>query len=173
MSLPVALQPGYAAEPGGQPTGFLQLVSEGMWRFASAILVPMVVALALVAAGCGGGGADHAATATVGASKASASCKLTKAQRRTVALARTDIVRLRRIEAPVQSFSQRGAPHEEQLTGKFLLDLGTTKLPVNVFSHLLHQAKVATRLCGDCGSALETEEPVLGTRSGMTTAQCG
>jgi hypothetical protein len=142
-----------------------------MRRLASATLVPAVVLLALVAAGCGNGG-RHAATATVGTSKASA-CKLTKAQRHTVALARTDIVRLRRIEAPVQSFSQQGAPHEEQLTGKFLLDLGTTKLPVNVFSHLLHQAKVATRLCGDCGSALETEEPVLGTRSGMTSAQCG
>ena len=54
---------------------------------------------------------------------------------------------------------------------KFLLDLGSSKLPVNVFSRLLHQAKVATRLCGDCGSSLETEEPVLGTRSGLTSGK--
>ena len=74
----------------------------------------------------------------------------------------------------MQSFSQQGAPHEEEVTGKFLLDLGSTKLPVNVFSRLLHQAKVATRLCGDCGSSLETEEPVLGSRSGLTSGQnCG
>jgi hypothetical protein len=74
----------------------------------------------------------------------------------------------------MQSFSQQGAPQQEQVTGKFLLDLGSTKLPVTVFSRLLHLAKVATRLCGDCGSSLETEEPVLGTRSGLTSGQsCG
>ena len=90
---------------------------------------------------------------------------------RHLAVASGDIRQLRRIQAPVQSFSQRGAPHQEELTGKFLLDLGSSKLPVNVFSRLLHQAKVATRLCGDCGSSLETEEPVLGTRSGLTSGQ--
>jgi len=103
--------------------------------------------------------------------KTSAACKLSAAQRRTVAVASADIRQLRQIQAPVQSFSQRGAPHQEELTGKFLLDLGSSKLPVNVFSRLLHQAKVATRLCGDCGSSLETEEPVLGTRSGLTSGQ--
>ena len=130
-----------------------------------------VVVLAFAAAGCSSGGGRSAAATTTAKPSSSAPCKLTAAQHRTVALALGDIRRLRRIEGPVQSFSQRGAPHEEQVTGKFLLDLGSTKLPVNVFSRLLHQAKVATRLCGDCGSSLETEEPVLGSRSGLTAGQ--
>ena len=64
----------------------------------------------------------------------------------------------------MQKFSQRGAPHQEQLTGKFLLDLGSGHLPLNVYTRLLHEAKAAVRLCGDCSQGLETEEPVLGTR---------
>jgi hypothetical protein len=116
--------------------------------------------LAVAAAGCGGG--NHAATAArpVGLKP----CKLDRAQRRTIALARADIRRLRRIQAPVQSFSARGAPGQEAVTGKFLLELGSSELPLNVFSSLLHEAKTATSLCGDCGTALETEEPVLGNR---------
>jgi len=139
-----------------------------MSRFLPAACV--VAVLAVFAAGCSGGN-HEAATATTASAKTSAACKLSAAQRRTVAVASADIRQLRRIQAPVQSFSQRGAPHQEELTGKFLLDLGSSKLPVNVFSRLLHQAKVATRLCGDCGSSLETEEPVLGTRSGLTSGQ--
>jgi hypothetical protein len=139
-----------------------------MSRFLPAAYV--VAALAVFAAGCSGGN-HEAATTTTASVKTAAACKLSAAQRRTVAVASADIRQLRRIQAPVQSFSQRGAPHQEELTGKFLLDLGSSKLPVNVFSRLLHQAKVATRLCGDCGSSLETEEPVLGTRSGLTSGQ--
>jgi hypothetical protein len=146
-----------------------------MARFrVPAALALAVTVLALLAAGCSSGGGHAAATTTAVTPKSSAPCKLTKAQRRTVALALADIRRLQRIQAPVQSFSQRGVPGQEEMTGQFLLDLGTAKLPVNVFSRLLHQAKVATRLCGDCGSSLETEEPVLGTRSGLTSGQsCG
>jgi hypothetical protein len=33
-----------------------------------------------------------------------------------------------------------------------------------VFANLLHSAKAAVRLCGDCSIGLESEEPVLGTR---------
>lgn len=119
--------------------------------------VPCVLAvglLALVAAGCGG----HRSSAGLKA------CKLNAAQRRAITLARADIRRLRRIQAPVQKFTARGVPGQETLTGKFTLDLGSAKLPLNVFSSLLHQAKTATSLCGDCGTALETEEPVLGNR---------
>jgi hypothetical protein len=59
------------------------------------------------------------------------------------------------------------------LTGKVEVDLGSSHLPPNVFSHLLHLAKAATRLCGDCGSALEAEEPVLGNRSDTKPSACG
>ena len=110
--------------------------------------------LAFVAAGCGG----HRSPGSLKA------CKLNRAQRRAITLARADIRRLRQIQAPVQKFTARGAPRQETLTGKFTLDLGSAKLPLNIFSSLLHQAKTATSLCGDCGTALETEEPVLGNR---------
>ena len=143
-----------------------------MPRFLPAAVV--VAVLAAFASGCSSGGGHSAATPTATTANTSAPCKLNAAQRHTVAVALADIRHLRRIQAPVQAFSQRGAPGQEQATGQFLLDLGSTKLPVNVFSRLLHQAKVATRLCGDCGSSLETEEPVLGSRSGLTSGQsCG
>jgi len=143
-----------------------------MLRFLPAAVV--VAVLAVFASGCSSGGGHSAATTTATTASSSAPCRLTAAQRHTVARALADIRHLRRIQAPVQTFSQRGAPGQEQATGQFLLDLGSTKLPVNVFSRLLHQAKVATRLCGDCGSSLETEEPVLGSRSGLTGGQsCG
>ena len=161
---------------------------------ANGALALAVAALALVAAGCSHNGGHRASTATVATPKRSAPCKLDKAQRRAVvlhiidevmqagvtaeefdavALARADIRRLRRSPAPLQRFPPRGAPGQEALTGKFLLDLGSTKLPLNVFSRLLHQAKTATSLCGDCGSGLETEEPVLGNRGLSHGASCG
>jgi len=143
-----------------------------MLRFLPTAVV--VAVLAVFASGCFSGGGHLAATTTATTASSSAPCRLTAAQRHTVARALADIRHLRHIQAPVQTFSQRGAPGQEQATGQFLLDLGSTKLPVNVFSRLLHQAKVATRLCGDCGSSLETEEPVLGSRSGLTGGQsCG
>ena len=100
-------------------------------------------------------------------------CKLNAGQQRAVVRALADIRRLRRIQAPVQTFSQRGAPNQEVLTGKFELDLGSTHLPLNVFSHLLHLAKTAVSLCGDCGNALEADEPVLGNRPGTAHNQEG
>jgi len=120
-----------------------------------------VAALALVAAGCGKSGGHSAVTATAGTASTLAPCKLNRAQRRTVALALADIRRLRRIQAPVQTFSERGAPGQNMLTGKFEIDLGSSHLPPDVFAHLLHLAKTAVNLCGTCSNALEAEEPVL------------
>jgi hypothetical protein len=64
----------------------------------------------------------------------------------------------------MHAFSERGAPHQEQVTGKLLLDLGSGHLPVNVYSHLLHMGKTAASLCGDCTKGLETSEPFLNNR---------
>ena len=117
-----------------------------------------IAALALASAGCGNGGGHPAATPA-------APCKLDAAQLRAVALARADIRRLRRIEEPMKTYSERGAPNQDVVTGQFMVDLGSTKLPLDVFSRLLHQAKAAVRLCGDCSRGLEAEEPFLGTRA--------
>lgn len=65
----------------------------------------------------------------------------------------------------MQTFSERGAPGQEQLTGKVILELGAAHLPLNVYSSLIHRTKAAVRLCGDCSTGLETVEPVLGTRA--------
>ena len=111
-----------------------------------------------MAAGCSNGSGHPAASAA-------APCKLDGAQRQTVARALADIRRLRRIQAPITTYSERGAPNQDVLTGRFMADLGSSKLPLNVFSHLLHLAKAAVTLCGDCSRGLEAEEPFLGTRA--------
>lgn len=136
---------------------------------ASGALVIAVAGLALSAAGCNSGG-HRAATPPTGTPGRPAPCKLSSPQRHTVALALTDIRRLRRIQAPMQSFSQHGAPNQNEVTGKLMLDLGSTTLPPNVFAHLLHLAKTATSLCGDCGRGLEADEPFLNNRQ---ASRCG
>jgi hypothetical protein len=124
-------------------------------------LALIVAVLALVAAGCGKSGGHSAVTAAAGTTTTLEPCKLDHAQRRTVARALADIRRLRRIQAPVQTFSQRGAPGQDVMTGKFEIDLGSSHLPPALFTHLLHLAKTAVNLCGACSNALEAEEPVL------------
>jgi hypothetical protein len=133
------------------------------------VLAPAVAVLALLATGCNGGG-HRAPGAAAGTPTTLAPCKLDRAQRRTVALALADIRRLQRIQAPVQRFSLRGAPNQEVMTGKFEMDLGSSHLPPDLFAHLLHRAKTAVDLCGDCSNALEAEEPVLGNRG---EGRCG
>lgn len=125
----------------------------------------VVAVVAFAAAGCGNGGSHPAATPATPTQTRTASCKLDSAQRRGVSRALADIRRLRRIEAPVQTFSQRGAPNENVVTGKLMLDLGSAHLPLTVYTRLLHEAKGAVRLCGDCSTGLEGAEPVLGTRA--------
>lgn len=124
-----------------------------------------VAALVFLAAGCGGG-----KSATIATPDKPTACKLNQAQRHTVALALADIRRLRRLQAPVQRFSLRGAPGQDVLTGKLESDLGSSHLPPGVFSHLLHLGKTAVNLCGQCSQALEAEEPFLGHRTG---GRCG
>jgi hypothetical protein len=131
------------------------------------------VLLTLLTAGCGNSGGHHAATATASKPRSSAPCKLNRAQRHAVALALADIRRLRRIQAPIQKFSARGAPGQNELTGKLMLDLGSTHLPLNVFSRLIHLGKTAASLCGDCTQGLEADEPVLGNRPGTVHGQEG
>ena len=140
---------------------------------ATGALALAVALLAFTAAGCGNGGGHSAATATVTSPGSSAPCKLDRAQRRTIARSLADIRRLRRIQAPMRTFSQRGAPNQEVVTGKFLLDLSSTHLPLNVFSNLLHLAKTAVGLCGACSQGLEADEPFLGNRAGTAHAQEG
>jgi hypothetical protein len=128
-------------------------------RVSPVAALGLVAVLAVAAAACGGKQAASAPSSV-------APCKLDRAQRHTVALALADIRRLRRIQAPVQTFSLRGGPGQDVMTGKLERDLGSSHLPPNVFSHLLHLGKIAVNLCGQCSQALEAEEPFLGHRTG-------
>jgi hypothetical protein len=143
-----------------------------MSRFLPGALALAVAVLALLAAGCGNGGEHRAAITTASAPSAGKPCKLNRAQRRAVARALADIRRLRRIEASMQSYSPHGAPHQNEVTGKLMLDLGSANLPLNVFSRLLHLGKAAVRLCGDCSVGLEGDEPFLGNRGRSPAANC-
>jgi hypothetical protein len=134
--------------------------------------VALVAVLAFVPASCGNGG-HTAARATAGTQNTLAPCKLSRAQRHTVAVALADIRRLRRIQAPMRTFSQHGAPHQNEVTGEFMLDVGRSHLPLNVFAHLIHLAKTAASLCGDCTSGLEADEPYFGSRLGATYGRKG
>jgi len=133
-------------------------------RSATGALALAVAVLGLVAAGCSNSSGHPAGIATASTPRSPAPCKLDRAQRRAVARALADIRRLRRIQGPMHTFSQHGAPAQNTVTGKLMLDLGSAKLPPNVFAHLLHLAKAAVSLCGDCSQGLEADEPFLGNR---------
>jgi hypothetical protein len=98
-------------------------------------------------------------------------CKLTTAQRRAIALSEADIRQLRKIQEPLTKFSDQGTPAQERVTGKFLMDMGRTKLPINERARLLRLAKGAVGLCGQCFQGLEAAEPVLAGRLG--DKRCG
>jgi hypothetical protein len=100
------------------------------------------------------------------AAPAPKACHLSAAQRDGIARARADIRRLRRIEAPLHTFSERGTPAQEQVTGQFLTDLTRVKLPIDTRATLIHKAKAAVGLCGLCFQGLEAEEPVISSRLG-------
>jgi hypothetical protein len=139
---------------------------------ATGALALAIAVLALVAAGCSNSGGHPAAIATASTPRSSAPCKLDRVQRRAVARALADIRRLRRIQAPMHTFSQHGAPTQNAVTGKLMLDLGSANLPLNVYAHLLHLAKAAVSLCGDCSVGLEGDEPFLGNRGRSTVDNC-
>ncbi len=122
--------------------------------FVSGVLA---VVACLLAAGCGGAGEARKAPSAPAAKE----CRLTVAQKRAVARAQADIRRLRRIQAPLHTFSQRGTPAQERVTGQFLADLTRIRLPIDTRAKLIHLAKAAVGLCGLCFQGLEAEEPVV------------
>ncbi len=119
------------------------------------LVVLVLLAAACLLSACGGGSAREEAVPAV------AKCRLTVAQKRAVASAQVDIRRLRRIQAPLHTFSQRGTPAQERVTGQFLADLTRVRLPIDTRAKLIHLAKAAVGLCGLCFQGLEAEEPVI------------
>lgn len=137
-----------------------------------AVLIGLcAVSLAAAAAGCAGGGNQRVATATTSTTSALKPCRLTTTQRLAIARVHADIRRLRQIQAPLHRFSEMGTPAQERVTNEVLLDIGGSKLPINVRSSLLAEAKSAVGLCGQCFSGLESAEPVLAGRLGAN--RCG
>jgi hypothetical protein len=63
----------------------------------------------------------------------------------------------------MHTFSQHGAPGQNAVTGKLMLDLGSANLPLNVYARLLHLGKAAVSLCGDCSVGSRARSPSWGT----------
>ena len=95
----------------------------------------LAVVACLLVAGCGSGGEARKAPTPHAAKE----CRLTVAQKRAVARAQADIRRLRRIQAPLHTFSQRGTPAQERVTGQFLADLTRVRLPIDTRAKLIEQ----------------------------------
>lgn len=125
--------------------------------FAGALLVAT-----LLAAGCG---ASHRATAKRAAT-GTRSCHLSAKQRRDVAAAKREIVRMRRLEAPLNTVHETGPPALENAVNRFLLDVGP--LPADIKGRLMDEGKAASALCHDCFNAIEAEEPTVQTRLGSS-----
>ena len=120
----------------------------------------LLVTVALAVAACG---ADkrHAATHSEASAGGLKPCRLTKAQRRSITSAEADIRRLKKIQAPLHTYTEMGTPAQERVTGQFLLDMGRAELPINERARLIRLAKGAVGLCGQCFQGLEAAEPAV------------
>jgi hypothetical protein len=119
-----------------------------------------LLAVTELAVGCGG---SQPATTTHAASGPKP-CPLSHAQRRDVAAAKREIVRMRRLERPLKTVHQTGPPALENAVNNFLLDVGP--LPPDIKGNLMDLGKAASALCHDCFNAIEAEEPTVQTRTG-------
>ena len=124
------------------------------------IALALTLALALLAAGCGG--SRHAAAPTT--TSAPRACVLSAVQRRDVARARREIVRMHRLDEPLKTWHPTGPMKLELAVNRFLLDVGP--LPPDIKGRLLDKGKSAIGLCGDCFNALEPETPKWHTALG-------
>ena len=114
----------------------------------------------LLAAGCGG--SRHAAAPIT--TSAPRACLLSAAQRRDVAKAKREIVRMHRLEQPLKTVHPTGPPRLENAVNRFLLDVGP--LPPDKKGQLMDKGKAASALCQDCFNAIEADEPTAQTRLG-------
>lgn len=132
--------------------------------------VAAVAVLAVAAALAAGCGSTHGVTSvplttaprTVATQKP---CPLSAAQRRDVARARREVVRMHRIElATLKTVHPTGPPALENSVNRFLLDVGP--LPPDIKGQLMDLGKAASALCQDCFNAIEANEPAVQTRLG-------
>jgi hypothetical protein len=132
-----------------------------------ALPIAAVLALCLLAAGCGGGrSAVRGRTTAAPGEPPVRPCLLSARQKRAIAATLMDIRRLHRLEAPLTRFTEKGTPAMEAVTGKVLGDIGKVELPLDTRARLLHRAKAASGLCGLCFGAFESAEPAVATRTG-------
>jgi hypothetical protein len=122
----------------------------------------------VLAAGCGGG--SHPLTTTrvaTGAPK----CTLSARQRRAIRRIKHLIVRMHRLEAPLNKVQDHGPMPLELAVNKFLLTVGV--LPVFQRELYIRKAKSAVGLCRDCFDALEADEPAVQTKLGESQCKPG
>lgn len=129
----------------------------------------MLVATAVLTAGCGGG--SHPRTATRASAAGPPKCTLSPKQRRVIRRANRMIVRMHRLEQPLKTVHEHGPMRLELLLNRFLLTIGV--LPVDDRAYLIRKAKSSVGLCRDCFDALEALEPAVQTRLGESPCKSG
>jgi hypothetical protein len=122
-----------------------------------------------LAAGCGGG--SQSRTTTRAAAAGPPKCTLSAKQRRVITRAKRMIVRMHRLEQPLETVHEHGPMKLELLLNRFLLSIGV--LPVDDRALLIRKAKSAVGLCRDCFDALEAMEPAVQTRLGESPCKAG
>jgi hypothetical protein len=81
------------------------------------------------------------------------------------------IVRMHRLELPLNTVHEHGPMPLELELNRFLLTVG--ELPVFQRELLIRKAKSAVGLCRDCFDALEAVEPALQTKFGQSPCKPG
>jgi hypothetical protein len=129
----------------------------------------LAAVLGAALAGCGGGSQPKATTRASAAGPAK--CTLSPKQRGVIRRAKRMIVKMHRLEQPLNTVHAHGPLKLELLLNRFLLSIGV--LPVDDRALLIRKAKSAVGLCRDCFDALEAMEPALQTRLGGSPCKPG
>jgi hypothetical protein len=122
------------------------------------LIICAVLAVTLVAAGCGGSGKGAPKTAAAGTT--SARCKQ-GVQARWTARLRRDVAAIRRAARLKTTDSLKGNPAVNTATDRFLADVG--KAPVDLLAKnrfIDHAAAALAGSCQLCFQALEAERPI-------------
>jgi hypothetical protein len=129
----------------------------------------VLLAAAVLVAGCGGGSKRE--TATRASAAGAPKCTLSAKQRSVIRRANRMIVQMHKLDDRLETVHDHGPMKLELLLNRFLLSIGV--LPVDDRAFLIRKAKSAVGLCRDCFDALESLEPSTQTRLGESPCKAG
>jgi hypothetical protein len=122
-----------------------------------------VVALAVVAAGCGGTKASSTAV-PASAQRVTKHCRgVEPKQLRERKLLERDLAAMRVAAEPLKKLTLMGSPAMQQTTGKFIDDVDRSSLPNLVKSRYYASAgAIVAGVCEQCFQMIEADRPVAG-----------